>query len=158
MQDLIRLILAVILFLTGCGTSAPAEPEGYTFTCGETVIAMQAKAQPVREALGEAQSCTEEPSCAFDGMDRTYYYGGFYLTTYPENGQEYVYSLWFADDSVQTEEGLRIGDTQETVERIYGAEGFNGSNAYVLEAGNTRLSIILTEGSVSSILYEAVLE
>lgn len=158
MQDVIRLILAILIFLSGCGSSVPEETQGYTFTAGETVIEMGAEAQPVTDALGDPKSCTQEPSCAFDGMDKTYYYGSFYLTTYPEKDSDRINSLWFADDSVHTEEGIRIGDSRERVEAAYGTDGFNGSNAWIMEKGSTKLTIILTDGIVSTVLYEAIME
>lgn len=157
MKDVIRLILAILIFLSGCSSEEPVKDEEILFTYNETQIVMKAEAEPVIAALGEPKSYTEEPSCAFDGMDKTYYYGSFYMTTFPENGKDYVYSLWFADDTAATAEGIRIGDTQETVEQAYGAEIYNGTNAYILTKGNTRLTILLTDGVVSSVLYEAVI-
>ena len=159
MQEILRLLLAVLVLLTGCGKTEEALPPeiGFRFTWQDTQIVMNTDAAEILEALGEPVSYTEEASCAFDGMDKTYYFGSFYMTTYPENGKDYVYSLWFADDSVATEEGIRIGDSQEAVERVYDRECFNGDNAYILEKGESRLTIILTDGVVSSVLYEAVL-
>lgn len=155
MKSLFRLLLSILVLLTGCSSSEPVKDEELTFLYNETRITMKADAEPILTALGEAMRYTEEPSCAFDGMDKTYYYGSFYLTTYPENGKDHVYSLWFADDSVTTEEGIRIGDSQSSVEQVYGAESYNGSNAYILTKGNAKLTIILTDGVVSSVLYES---
>lgn len=176
MKKILSLLLALCMAMCvcGCGSDAPqqtgganpgadspaaAEPgtaDGFVFSAKGCEIAMKAPAEPIVAALGEPKSYTEEPSCAFDGLDKTYYYGSFYMTTYPEDGKDFIYSLWFADDSVSTAEGVCIGMAQADVEKAYGADSFNGSNAYILTQGETRLTIILTENAVSSILYEAV--
>lgn len=171
MKKLICLILAITIAacLVACGGSNSETPagngntvqpaaNGYKFTHKGTAIVMNADAAPIVSALGEPTKFTEEASCAFTGMDKTYYYGGFYLQTYPMNDKDYVYSLWFADDSVTTEEGAYIGMTQAEVEGIYGTEGYNGTNGYVLTKGNSKLTIILADGVVSSISYDAIVE
>ena len=135
----------------------PAEP-GYTFTVKGTKIAMHAPAESIISALGEYKNYTEQASCAFDGIDKTYFYGSFYLSTYPMNKSDYVFSVWFADDSVTTEEGIYIGAAQSAVEAAYGAAGYNGSNAYIMTKGQSKLTIILTNGVVSSIQYDALTE
>lgn len=158
MQDLIRLILAILIFLSGCGNAAPEQSENFSYTYGETVIEMGADAQPVIEKMGEPGSYTEQPSCAFDGMDKTYYYGGFYMTTSPAKNGDRISSLWFADDSVQTEEGIRIGDSREKVEQAYGSDGFNGINAWILKKGDSCLTIVLNDDTVTTVLYEMEME
>ena len=145
------------------GTTVPAAPNvevpedpGYVFGYNGTQIPMKAEAQPILEALGEPKSYTETASCAFVGLDKTYFYGSFYLTTCPIEDKDYIYGLWLVDDTVTTAEGLYIGASQADVERIYGTEGYNGSNGYILTKGACRLTIILEEGLVSSIQYDAV--
>ena len=142
----------------GGNSAEAAQPAGktYTFTYGGTQIAMNADAAPVVEALGEAKKYTEEESCAFEGLDKTYYYGSFYLQTYPEGDKDYVYCLWLVDDSVETEEGIYIGASQADVEKAYGAENFNGKNAFVVNGDGCTLTVILENGVVSSIQYNAV--
>ncbi len=139
------------------GGDAP-QTEGFTFTYNGTEIAMHAPAAPILEALGEPLNYTEQASCAFEGLDKTYYFGSFYLETYPMGDEDYVYGFWFADDSVTTQEGIYIGAAQADVEKAYGADSFNGSNAYIVTKGDTMLTVILENGVVSSIQYAIVLE
>lgn len=108
-------------------------------------------------ALGTPKSCTEETSCAFDGLDKTYGYGSFYISTYPLDGVDHIYQIWFTEDSAATEEGIRIGDDLSEVESAYGAEHFIDANTCILTKGQTRLTILLTDGLVGSIQYEAVI-
>lgn len=160
------LVLAMALCLAACGGAPATQPsadptvpaEGYSFTYNGTKIAIHADAAPILAALGEPQSYTEETSCAFEGLDKTYFYGSFYLQTYPMGEKDYVFCAWFMDDSVTTAEGAYVGMTQAQVEGIYGADSFNGSNAYVLTQGKSTLTLILTDGVVSSIQYDAVVE
>ena len=175
MKKIFALILALTMVLTmaACGgettpeTTAPAvqnntptqpDANSWKYTVQGVDILMHADAAPILEALGEPVSYTEEASCAFSGLDKTYYYGGFYLQTYPLGDQDYVYSAWLVDDSSTTPEGIYIGATQAEVEAAYGADGFNGSNAYVMAGTTSTLTIILTDGIVSSIQYDAIVE
>ena len=151
------ILLLVLLCLTGCASpEAPAEEENLTFVYHGVAISPHGDAAPVIEALGDPKSYTEESSCAFEGLDKTYYYGAFYLTTYPMDGKDYVYTLWFADDTVMTAEGIRIGSTQTQVESAYGADVFNGTNAFELTKEKSRLTILVTDGLVSGIRYEGI--
>ena len=149
----------MLLSLVGCGsTDIDPQEDNFSFTNNGIKITLGAEAAPVIDAMGEPRSYTEEPSCAFDGMDKTYYYGSFYLSTYPMDGKDYVYNLWFADDGVATDEGIRIGSSQSQVEDAYGKECFNGTNSFVLTKDHSRLLILIEEGTVSSIRYEVILE
>lgn len=159
-QISIFLLAAVMLFsLVGCGANNPdSQEENFSFTYNGIKITLGAEAAPIIDALGEPRSYTEEPSCAFDGMDKTYYYGSFYLSTYPMDGKDYIYNFWFADDGVATDEGIRIGSSQSQVEDAYGEECFNGTNSFVLTKGQSRLVVLVEEETVSSVRYEVILE
>lgn len=165
------LVLMLAMSMAACGgegdpTAAPTtgskEPvpatDGYVFHHNGTAIVMHADAAPILAALGEPKSKTEETSCAFDGKDKTYFFGSFYLQTYPIGEKDYVYGVWFADDSVMTDEGVYVGMSKKEVEAAYGTAGFNGSNAYIMTKGATRLTVILTDGVVSSVQIDAVVE
>lgn len=175
MKKIFALILALtmVFALAACGgetapeTTAPAvgdatpvtpDASSWKYTVQGVDIQMHADAAPVLEALGEPVSYTEEASCAFTGLDKTYNYGGFFLNTYPIGDKDYIYGVCLMDDSSTTPEGIYIGATQAEVEAAYGTEGFNGSNAYVLTGTTSTLTIILTDGVVSSIQYDAVVE
>ena len=138
-------------------TEAPeATGEAYTFTYGSTTIAMNADTAPIVAALGEPKNYTEEESCAFEGLSKTYFFGSFYLETYPGADGDYVHCVWLVDDSVATAEGIYIGSSQQDVESAYGAEHFDGANSYVMEQGDSTLTVILENGVVSSIQYDAI--
>ena len=173
MKKIFALILALtmVLALAACGgetapeTTAPAanapgktDASSWKYTVRGVDILMNAEAAPILEALGEPVSYTEEASCAFTGLDKTYNYGGFFLNTYPIGDADYIYGVCLMDDSSTTPEGIYIGATQAEVEAAYGADGFNGTNAYILKGTTSTLTIILEDGIVSSIVYAAVIE
>ena len=169
----LALALTMVLTLAACGGDKPAETtapkapavagpvtpdaNSWKYTVRGVDVMMNAEAAPVLEALGEPVSYTEEASCAFTGLDKTYYYGGFYLQTYPLNDVDYIYSVWLVDDSSTTPEGVYIGASQAEVEAAYGAEGFNGSNAYIMTGTTSTLTILVENGVVTSIQYDAVI-
>ena len=167
MKKLIAIILSLVFVLSfaACGnkpadngdSNTPTE-SGYYFTVNGVKVEMNALASSVTDALGEPKSYTEEASCAFEGLDKTYGYGGYYISTYPDGDKDYIYSAWFVDDSITTEEGVYIGSTKAEVETAYGADCFGDSTTATLTKGDTKLIIILTDDAVSSIQYQAVVE
>lgn len=163
MRKLCAFLLALVLALSlgACGNPpVPTEPakDNYVFTYNGIAIMMDVEATDIVAALGEPKSYTEETSCAFEGLDKTYYYGSFYLSTYPMGDKDFVYSVWFSDDTIATAEGIRIGSTQAQVENAYGAQFYNGSNAYVMTKGDSKLTVVLADGIVSSVQYEIILD
>lgn len=163
MKKLFIFILSACLLLSmaACGSTDTNETTGavysaadnFSFTYKGTEITLHAPAAAIVSALGEPVKYTESTSCAFEGLDKSYYYGSFYLETYPKGEQDFVYGWWFADDSVSTPEGVYIGVPQAEVEKAYGAETFNGTNSYVVKKAAGTLTVILTDGVVSSIQY-----
>ena len=134
------------------GGSEPVQ-DSFSFTYNGVKIALNAPAEPIVEALGGNPKYTESTSCAFDGLDKSYGYGSFYLETYPLNGKDYVYGWYFVDDMVETDEGICIGSALADVKTAYGEENYNGSNAFQIKKGSGQLTIILENDLVTSIQY-----
>ncbi len=175
----ILLSLCLLLAMAACGNAqedpaanndAPAQNQnkddkpateikepGFVFTYNGTEISMNAPAAEILSALGEPKNYTEEPSCAFEGLDKTYYFGSFYLQTYPMADGDYIYCLWLADDTVTTAEGIYIGAPEDQVKAAYGEDSYNGTNAYVVTKGDSKLTVIMEAGTVSQITYDAIL-
>ena len=142
------------------GTAAAPASDTFTFNFKGTGISMKADAEPILAGLGECKSYTEETSCAFDGLDKNYTYTSFIMTTYPDGDKDRVNSLTLRDDTVSTAEGISIGDSKEKVESVYGADAFNGINAYIMadSTGDSQLTVILDGDKVSSIQYAALFD
>ena len=156
------LIAALCVFaLAACGSGSSSSDavvipdDGYSFTYNGVTIEMHALADDVIEALGDYESYYEETSCSFEGIDKTYDYGSFYITTYPDGDVDYIFTVWFSDDTVATEEGISIGSSSDEVEAVYGTDFYNGSNAYIIESGEMTLTIIMSDDTVGSIQYTA---
>ena len=152
MKRWVLLLLCLALLCAGCGKET--NREDFRFTYREAEIGINAEAGPVLYRLGEPVQCTQSPSCAFEGMDTTYYHGGIYLTTATVEGTERIIRAWFADDTVCTGEGLKIGDSRERAQELYGPEGFRENGIWEAVRGNTRLVITFAEDMVDGIIYE----
>lgn len=168
MKKILAIILSLVFVLSfaACGsegsgdnngdTNKPSTSEpGYTFTVKDVKVEMGVLADDTLAALGEPKTYTESASCAFEGLDKTYGYGGYYITTYPNGDKDYIYSAWFEDDSVATAEGIYIGSSKADVETAYG--DFDSDSA-TFKKGNTELVIILEDDAVVEIQYQAIVE
>lgn len=175
------LALAVTLSLAGCGgkgqpgssggqTDQPGQtsqsvqpgqstqPGGsnvteYVFRSGETRLFIDQDMAEVLTALGEPKEYFEAESCAFQGLDKTYTYSGFVITTRPDGEKDFVNSIILTDDSVTTPEGLYIGSPAADVTAAYGESDSATDTFLPYTKGNTALSFVLSEGKVISIEY-----
>jgi hypothetical protein len=135
----------------------PGDPNAYYFTYNGTDIRLNGDMEVIVNALGEPKDYQESASCAFEGIDKKYSYGNFVIETYPKGDKDYVYRFWFLSDLVKTPEDIKIGDSQAAVEAAYGAESFNGKNAYILKKDVYSMTVLLKDGVVSSIEYGIVI-
>ena len=140
------------------GSAASSSSEGFSFTSGSTKIEMNADASAIVEELGDPDDYFESESCAFEGLDKVYTYPGFHLNTYPVDDKDYVLSVDFMDDTVETDEGISIGSTKDEVTEAYGEPAEETSSSLVYEKGDTEMTIGLDGDSVSSLEISAVTE
>ncbi|MDI9475374.1 MAG: hypothetical protein WBI21_01575 [Natronincolaceae bacterium] len=174
------LLLVLILLLTGCGgkenTSGDLdnnknngmqvdlpkkpekkeEPKGYVFEYNDTVIAMNEKAAPILEKLGEPMEYFEAESCAFEGLDKIYTYSGFELHTYEMKGTDYVASVMFLDDSVSTKKGIYLYCNLDDVLSMYGDDYAKDLGLYTYELDKSKISFLIENDKVVSIEYIAI--
>ena len=169
----LALALGLTLSLTACGggndtpaggeNTAPQESaqaggentaDTFVFTTADgKEVAVNADMADVLAELGEEQSYFEAESCAFEGLDKTYTYPGFVITTRPDSEKDYVNSIRLTDDTVTTGEGVYIGSTEADVTTAYGESTSDTEGMLSYTAGDVALNFILEDGVVTSIEY-----
>ncbi|MCM1217683.1 MAG: SGNH/GDSL hydrolase family protein [Lachnospiraceae bacterium] len=131
-----------------------AKYKGYAFVYKDTVIEIDALANPILKQLGEANAYFEAASCAFNGLDKMYTYSSFELDTYPMEDKDYVSMVLFKDDAIATAEGVSIGDSVDKVREIYGRDCEDENGMMVYEKDGMKLCFIVQDESVTSIEYQ----
>ncbi len=144
----------------GSGNNQSSETDlGYVFDYNGVDIPVNIDAASVLENLGEPQQYFEAESCAFKGLDKTFYYNGFELTTYPKTANtDYISSIYFKDDTVSTPEGIYIGSTVEDMQEAYGDNYTGGQGSYTYTQGDSSLLFIVEDNEITAITYLAVIE
>ena len=132
-------------------------PQGYLFEAYGQAIYVCAEATPIIANLPEPKDIFEAPSCAFDGIDITYFYPGFELTTYPENGEEHVLSVVFTDDSVTTPEGVYLGGTLENIKKAYGEDFTQNGGQLAYSKGQGSLVFSFENDVIAGIVYMMII-
>lgn len=143
------------------GKASEAQTEeitDYPFEYNGVTIHMNTKAAPAIEALGKEIDYFEAPSCAFQGMDKIYYYSGIELGTYPLEDVDYISSVNFLDDSVSTKRGIYLGASLEEVINAYGDGYTEDMGLYTYTLGESELTILVEDNVVTAITYMAVLD
>ncbi len=140
--------------------SAPAsEKKGYLFRFDGKDVYCNQDGEEALSILGEFEHKLESPSCAFDGVDTTYYYASVQLITYTDGSSpSKVLSIYLQDDTVETAEGISVGDSKEDVEAAYGEPAERGENSLIFEKDGMRLTFVFNEDGVSSVLYSLITE
>lgn len=131
-----------------------AEKTEYALTYKKTEIRLNTEAASVLKALGTYDSCFEQQSCAYQGMDKIYTYPGIELGTYPVKGKEYISSVYFTDDSVSTQEGIKIGSSYDDMVKAMGKGYTEEFGVYRYVLGKTELSIYTTNKVVDAVEYQ----
>lgn len=144
---------------TPAGSSTPSTPAGpsttpdaYVFVTNGASVVVNADMADVLAAIGEPQSYFEAESCAFEGLDKTYTYAGFVISTRPEGEKDFVNSILLTDDSVTTPEGAYIGCPKADVVAAYG-EGNDLGALLTYTLGDCTMNFIITDEKVVSIEY-----
>ena len=172
------LALAMTLCLCACGGSGNADAEiGGGGAQGGSVDMGEAKVETKEEetkdegyfaftfegvelvpgksfdasVLPEAQSVFTVPSCAQQGTDNLYNYGTIEVTAYNGGDGEVVYSIFFIDANITTNEGLALGDTKDKVIELYGEDYTDNGSEFTYRKGDTLLVIIFQNDVVFSI-------
>lgn len=134
-----------------------AASKGFVFTYKKVSVGMNDKAASLIKKAGKPKKKSESKSCAFQGMDRTYTYADFTLSTYSKSkkGEEYVNGITLLTSKVSTKEGLKIGSSKNDMIKKYG-KGKSEFGVYSYTKGKSKLMIEMGKNNkVSGIRYIA---
>lgn len=156
MKKVLGLVLVMAVLAAAVQVPAEAAPKGYIFKYKGVSASMHGKAGTLIKKAGKPLSQKRSKSCAYDGLDSTYVYKDFILTTYSNSvgGTEYVNSITLRTDKVATKEGIKIGSSYNSVVKKYGKAKDN-FGLYSYTKGKSRLQIEVTDDKVSRIMYVA---
>lgn len=167
---IIAVMLTAGVMMTACGnsnsqgassennntttTQVQQESSKYSFELNGTKLNIDGDLTEYTTKLGEPKGgYYEAKSCAFDGMDKFYYYDSVTLQGYQKDGKDKLYSITFMDDAVKTAEGVRIGDSKDKVVSAYGSSYNEADGQIQYESGNTVLAFVMKDDVVESIVY-----
>jgi len=87
------------------------------------------------------------------GLDKTYRFQNYKITTTPIDGKEIISSIYFLDDRISTKEGLKITDSLEKMIEVYKENYQIEGTKYSYKLGNTSLNFIVENKVITSIEY-----
>ena len=152
---MLSMLLVCALVLGACVIRTDAA-SGYSFKYKGVSITIGSDATKFLKKAGKPKSVTKQKSCAYNGMDRTYTYSYFKITTYSntDNGTEYINSITLTSKKVSTKEGIKIGSTEKQVKKKY-KKATESHGVYTATKGKTKLIITVSDGKVTAIQYIA---
>ncbi len=136
--------------------TAETTKDVYTFADGDKKAVLGEEFN--KDAFGKEENYSEIASCAFEGLDRTYTYTDYEITTFPDGDKERVFSVYFLNENVQTQEGVKITDSFDKMKEVYGEPTNQQGNQYVYTKGKTNMEFIVEEDVITSIQYSYTAE
>ena len=157
----IVLIIGVIVYMStnktettdtdGTSKTAQEEIESYAFNYNGKEIKLGAEFS--REEFGQELGYSEVPSCAFEGVDKTYTYEDYEITTYQDGDKEKIRTIYLLNENAQTEEGVKITDSLDDLKSKYKEEPTISDNKYTYTKGDTSIEFIVENEIITSIEY-----
>lgn len=148
------MLITTILLNTACGKETKNESsteKPYSFTVNNLTFELGSEFNA--EDYGEYVDYSETSSCAFDGLDKTYTYDHYEITTYPKEDKDYIYSIYFLDLDVKTSEGVAIDDSKDKMIETYGDKHEEEDGFYIYTKDKTQLRFGLQNDKIISIEY-----
>jgi len=136
-------------------STGDAETPDFALRVGEFLIEMNQDMDLALAALGEPGRVFEEPSCAFDGIDRVFGYPDMQIHTYPVGNADHIHTIMFLNDLIRTTEGrirIRHSSLQDVID-AYGDDFVHEAGMYTYTRGLTTLEFFIDDGIVEGITY-----
>lgn len=131
----------------------------FGFTYKEVRYELGTDAEAAKKTLGESNGSREVNTCANGYINRAYTYGDgdsqdfeVYIEQDKNTGKDIIASITLLTANVATEEGLKVGDSAETVTKIY-PTAVKGLGTYKVTEDKELLYIKMTGGKVAYISY-----
>ncbi len=134
------------------------QAEVFTFKDGDKQMTPGELFSKETIGLGDEESYSEIASCAFEGLDKTYTYPNYEITTFPDGEQDRIYTIYFLNEEMTTQEGVRVSDSMEKMVQTYGEDYKVQGNQYTYTKGKTNLEFIVENETITSIQYSYVTE
>ncbi len=134
------------------------ETDVYTFSDNGKKIALGEVFSKESLGIGDEESYSEIASCAFEGLDKTYTYANYEITTYPDGDKDRIYTIYFLNTEAKTEEGVSVSDSLDKMLSTYGDNYEIQGNQYTYTKGKTQLQFIVENDVITSIQYSYVTE
>ncbi|MBR4706930.1 MAG: hypothetical protein IKP29_02610 [Pseudobutyrivibrio sp.] len=171
---ILTMTAAIAMSLTACGgssdtkviegnsantaaTTTTTSATGYVFNYKGTDIPVDAEAAPIIEALGEASSYFESPSCAADGIGKVYTYSDVEVETYPDGDVDKVLAVRLLNDTVSTAEGIDLSSSKDDIVAAYGDATEETDRSLKYEKDGMSLVFIFGDNGLISIEYDSAL-
>lgn len=107
------------------------------------------------EKLEEEAKCYELNN---NIVNKIYTFKKFEITTYLQDGEDKIGSIYLLDESLETEEGIKIGDTFEKLKEKYGEDFYNMESTYTYKKEKTSINFIVIDNYVVSIEYKYLID
>lgn len=144
MKKMVSAAAAMLMASAMIFSAYAAQKTAYQFTYNEKQVTVGQDADDALKLLGKAEDEKTLNNCAAGNgaaKDMAYMYKDFDLTVSTnEKGKEIVWDINFKTDKVQTEEGLKIGDTPAKVKQLYPSAKEN-YGLYTATLGNTQVIV-----------------
>lgn len=148
-NKIVFFILSIIL-ISACGNNNAVEE---VFSLKYNDITINLGEEFDQDKLGKELNYSETQSCAFEGLDKTYTYEHFEITTNPINDKDKIGSIYFLDDAISTTEGIKKGDSYEKMLKTYGDNYTLDNSLYTYTKENTKLQFLVQDETIISIEY-----
>ena len=156
MKKVFILGIICLFFLVGCGQETIQTEQKYSFSYNNMEFVLGDVF--TREKFGTEIEYSEVASCAFEGLDKTFKYEHYEITTYPDGEDDRIYSIYLLDDTVPTKEGVKITDDVSKMTEIYGNDYTQQGESYLYSKNNTTIQFYTSNGVIIGIEYSIVMD
>lgn len=154
----IALICAAALF-TACNSdegSGGASAGTFGVVYKDVSIKLDADAESVLKALGEAKYTDSLGDCGGIGEQIKYTYDDIAVNTLKEKNGEKIHKIELLNDLVSTSKGISIGSDEASIRDAYGTPSAESNGKLTYKSGNLELEFTVKNGNVSAINYRRI--